>query len=71
MLIQSIKGGRQMSKDRDRTVFRRDDGQWVNKRNDAVIHAFSSFPCLKLIHFHTVWNHRPDDLENNIKPNPH
>lgn len=24
-----------MSKDRDRTVFRRDDGQWANKRNDA------------------------------------
>jgi hypothetical protein len=24
-----------MSKDRDRTVYKRDDGQWVNKRNDA------------------------------------
>jgi hypothetical protein len=24
-----------MSKGRDRTVFRRDDGQWANKRNDA------------------------------------
>jgi hypothetical protein len=24
-----------MSKDRDRTVYRRDDGMWVNKRNDA------------------------------------
>lgn len=24
-----------MSKDRDRTVYRRDDGKWVNKRNDA------------------------------------
>jgi len=24
-----------MSKDRDRTVYRRDDDQWVNKRNDA------------------------------------
>jgi len=24
-----------MSKDRDRTVYRRSDGQWVNKRNDA------------------------------------
>ena len=24
-----------MSKDRDRTVFRRTDGTWVNKRNDA------------------------------------
>jgi hypothetical protein len=24
-----------MSKDRDRTVYRRDDGVWVNKRNDA------------------------------------
>lgn len=24
-----------MSKDRDRMVFRREDGQWVNKRNDA------------------------------------
>lgn len=24
-----------MSKGRDRTVFRRDDGVWVNKRNDA------------------------------------
>jgi hypothetical protein len=24
-----------MSKDRDRTVCRRDDGKWVNKRNDA------------------------------------
>jgi hypothetical protein len=24
-----------MSKDNDRTVFRRDDGKWVNKRNDA------------------------------------
>lgn len=24
-----------MSKGRDRTVYRRDDGQWVNKRNDA------------------------------------
>jgi len=24
-----------MSKDQDRTVFRRDDGKWVNKRNDA------------------------------------
>lgn len=24
-----------MGKDRDRTVYRRDDGEWVNKRNDA------------------------------------
>lgn len=24
-----------MSKDRDRIIFRRDDGKWVNKRNDA------------------------------------
>lgn len=24
-----------MSKDRDRTIYRRDDGMWVNKRNDA------------------------------------
>lgn len=24
-----------MGKDRDRTVYRRDDGTWVNKRNDA------------------------------------
>jgi len=24
-----------MSKDRDRTIFRRDDGKWANKRNDA------------------------------------
>jgi hypothetical protein len=24
-----------MSKGRDRTVYRRDNGQWVNKRNDA------------------------------------
>ena len=24
-----------MSKGRDRTVYHRDDGQWVNKRNDA------------------------------------
>ena len=24
-----------MSKGSDRTVYRRDDGQWVNKRNDA------------------------------------
>ena len=24
-----------MSKDRDRTVYQRDDGKWVNKRNDA------------------------------------
>ena len=24
-----------MSKDRDRTVYRRGDGAWVNKRNDA------------------------------------
>ena len=24
-----------MSKGRDRMVFRRDDGRWVNKRNDA------------------------------------
>jgi uncharacterized protein YdaU (DUF1376 family) len=24
-----------MSKDRDRTVYRRDDDKWVNKRNDA------------------------------------
>ena len=24
-----------MSKDRDRTVYRRDDGSWANKRNDA------------------------------------
>jgi uncharacterized protein YdaU (DUF1376 family) len=24
-----------MSKGRDRTVFRREDGQWANKRNDA------------------------------------
>jgi hypothetical protein len=24
-----------MSKDRDRTVYRRADGDWVNKRNDA------------------------------------
>jgi len=24
-----------MSKGRDRTVYRRDDGAWVNKRNDA------------------------------------
>ncbi|MBN1949879.1 MAG: DUF2188 domain-containing protein [Bacteroidales bacterium] len=25
-----------MGKDRDRTVYRHDDGVWVNKRNDAV-----------------------------------
>jgi len=24
-----------MSKDRDRMVFKRDDGKWVNKRNDS------------------------------------
>ena len=24
-----------MSKDRDRTVYRKDDGSWANKRNDA------------------------------------
>lgn len=24
-----------MSKDQDRTIYRRDDGTWVNKRNDA------------------------------------
>jgi len=24
-----------MSKDRDRMVYRRDDGQWANERNDA------------------------------------
>lgn len=24
-----------MGKDRDRTVYRREDGQWANKRNDA------------------------------------
>lgn len=24
-----------MSKDRDRTVYRRDDGKWANERNDA------------------------------------
>lgn len=24
-----------MSKNRDRIIFRRDDGKWVNKRNDA------------------------------------
>ncbi len=24
-----------MGKDRDRTVYRREDGQWTNKRNDA------------------------------------
>lgn len=24
-----------MSKDQDRSVFRRDDGKWVSKRNDA------------------------------------
>ncbi len=24
-----------MSKDQDRTVYKRDDGKWVNKRNDA------------------------------------
>ena len=24
-----------MSKDRDRTVYRRSDGRWANKRNDA------------------------------------
>jgi len=24
-----------MSKNRDRTVYKRDDGKWVNKRNDA------------------------------------
>ena len=24
-----------MSKDQDRTVYRRNDGQWVNKRNDS------------------------------------
>lgn len=24
-----------MSKDRDRTIYRREDGKWVNKRNDA------------------------------------
>ena len=24
-----------MSKDRDRTVYKRGDGKWVNKRNDA------------------------------------
>lgn len=26
---------RKLSKDRDRTVYRRSDGKWVNKRNDA------------------------------------
>lgn len=25
-----------MSKPQDRTVYRRDDGKWVNKRNDAT-----------------------------------
>lgn len=29
-----IRFGGDMSKKQDRTVFRRDDGQWVNKRND-------------------------------------
>lgn len=24
-----------MSKDRDRTVYQRDDGKWINKRNDT------------------------------------
>jgi hypothetical protein len=24
-----------MSKDRDRTVYRREDGQWANKKNDS------------------------------------
>lgn len=24
-----------MSKDRDRTIYKRDDGKWANKRNDA------------------------------------
>ncbi len=24
-----------MSKGRDRTIYKRDDGKWVNKRNDA------------------------------------
>ena len=24
-----------MSKDRDRTVYRRNDGKWANKRNDS------------------------------------
>jgi hypothetical protein len=24
-----------MSKDRDRTIYKRDDGTWVNKRNDS------------------------------------
>lgn len=29
--------GISMSKPQDRTVYRRDDGQWVNKRNDATL----------------------------------
>ena len=30
-----FKEGEKMSKDRDRTVYRRNDGKWSNKRNDA------------------------------------
>ncbi len=26
----------EMSKDRDRTIYLRDDGEWANKRNDAT-----------------------------------
>ena len=35
MLNPKTKEGVEMGKGRDRTVYRRDDGKWVNKRNDA------------------------------------
>ena len=35
MVYIKFKKGEKMSKDRDRTVYRRNDGKWSNKRNDA------------------------------------
>jgi len=34
-LITGKQGGNEMTKGRDRTVYKRDDGKWVNKRHDA------------------------------------
>jgi len=35
-LFTNYFGGIQMSKQQDRTVYRRSDGKWVNKRNDKT-----------------------------------
>ncbi len=38
-----------MSKDRDRTIYRRPDGTWANERNDAnrasSLHGTQKKPC--------------------------